>query len=198
MNFLAHTYLSFGNDDAIVGNLVADMIKGKQIDSLPEDIQKGIVLHRQIDTFTDQHEVNKSAKNIFTKSVGRYNASFLDVAYDHYLATDVQRIPNNGWQNFADKCYSAIESRHQLLPQDFLNMFVYMKNENWLANYQNNWLIERSFERLARRAKYLDESVNVFNDFETNYTLIADSYGTFFPELEEFAKNTYIELYGYL
>lgn len=198
MNFLAHTYLSFGNNDAIVGNLVADMIKGKQIDSLPESIQKGIMLHRQIDAFTDKHDINKSTKNIFAKSVGRYGASFLDVAYDHYLAIDKFRTPIGGWQNFADKCYSAIELRYKLLPQDFLNMFVYMKNENWLANYHNNWLIERSFERLKRRAKYLDEAVDVYNDFESNYTLIADSYNSFFPELENFAKTIYSELYNEL
>lgn len=198
MNFLAHTYLSFGNNDAIVGNLVADMIKGKQIDSLPEEIQKGIILHRQIDTFTDMHEVNKLAKEVFTKSVGRYNASFLDVAYDHYLATDTQRIPPEGWQNFANRSYLAVESKYELLPQDFLNMFVYMRNENWLANYQNTWLIERSFERLTRRAKYLDKSINVFNDFQKNYILIADSYNAFFPELEDFAKKTFTDLYGSL
>lgn len=195
MNFLAHTYLSFGNDKAIVGNLIADMIKGKQIKSFPEEIQKGIILHREIDAFTDKHDIIKETKSVFRQTAGRYDGTFLDVAYDHYLATDTSRIPEGGWQPFANKCYAAVEAKAEILPHEFCSMFAYMRSENWLANYQNNWLIERSFERLKRRAKYLNEEADVFGDFEKNYLLLADSYSRFFPDLEEFSKQAYKTLF---
>ena len=53
MNFLAHLYLSGDSDEIKVGNFIADHVKGKRYLSYPEDIQTGILLHRQIDSFTD-------------------------------------------------------------------------------------------------------------------------------------------------
>lgn len=57
MNFLAHIYLSGDNDLIKIGNFMADGIRGKQFEHFPEDVQKGIVLHRFIDTYTDSHDI---------------------------------------------------------------------------------------------------------------------------------------------
>ena len=83
MNFLAHAYLSFGDPEILVGNMIADMVKGKQIEQYPEGIQRGIHIHRQIDTFTDRHPIPLDTMTIFKKSAGRYAGPFLDVSYDH-------------------------------------------------------------------------------------------------------------------
>jgi len=55
MNFLAHTWLSF-SDDELVGNMLADYIRNRERHLFSEGIQKGIALHRAIDTFTDFYE----------------------------------------------------------------------------------------------------------------------------------------------
>ena len=55
MNFLAHVYLSGSNIHLAVGNLIADRVKGKNIELLAPEIQEGVLLHRAIDTYTDQH-----------------------------------------------------------------------------------------------------------------------------------------------
>ncbi len=57
MNFLAHIYLSGDNDLMKIGNFMADGIHGKNLENFPLDIQKGIILHRFIDTFTDAHPI---------------------------------------------------------------------------------------------------------------------------------------------
>ncbi|NDV68266.1 ACP phosphodiesterase [Dysgonomonas sp. 25] len=188
MNFLAHAYLSFGDDEFIVGNLVADMIRGKQMDAFPERIQAGIRLHRQIDAYTDSHPEVKRAKQIFTSSVGRYDNSFLDVSYDHFLALSAELEPQEGWEVYAGKCYQAIERYGETLPPKFCSMFMYMKSEDWLSNYGHLWMIERSFERLARRAKYLPDAANPFNDFQTHYEELEESFSRFFPDLMSFVK----------
>ena len=55
MNYLAHIYLSGDNDLVTVGNFIADGIKGKSYKKYPKEIQTGVLLHRNIDTFTDAH-----------------------------------------------------------------------------------------------------------------------------------------------
>lgn len=193
LNFLAHAYLSFGDPDILIGNMIADLVKGKQIENYPETIRHGIHVHRHIDNFTDSHPVILETKQLLSPSAGRYNGSFLDVAYDHFLALDQQHVPEEGWQKFADSCYNQIEQHADILPSQFCSMFLYMKNENWFYNYRHRWMIERSFERLQRRANYLDNDAPVFNDFERHYQEIKDSYFAFFPELKEYVRSEFFK-----
>lgn len=188
MNFLAHAYLSFGNENLLVGNLIADMVKGKQMEQYPEGICKGIYLHRLIDSYTDSHPVTAETKEVFRRSAGRYCGSFLDVAYDHFLALDKNSVPREGWCNFAANCYDVIERHGAVLPAQFCSMYVYMKKEDWLSNYGQRWMIERSFDRLKRRAAYLSDDAPVFADFENSYEILKSSYERFFPDLRKYAE----------
>lgn len=188
MNFLAHAYLSFGNPEILIGNLIADTIKGRQIETLPMSIQKGVQLHRSIDSYTDTHPVTIQAKEVFTEKAGRYNSPFLDVSYDHFLALDDTNEPASGWGNFAQACYNTIEQYHSVLPARFCSMYLYMKKENWLYNYKYEWMIQRSFERLQKRASFLDDNASIFDDFIKYYKDIEESYKLFFPDLKNFVK----------
>ena len=69
MNYLAHAYLSFNEPGLLVGNMISDFVKGKKKFDYPAGIRKGIALHRAIDTFTDDHEATKLAKNVFHPSI---------------------------------------------------------------------------------------------------------------------------------
>jgi len=65
MNYLAHLLLSGNDEDVIFGNFIGDAVKGKQYQDYSPQIQKGILLHRQIDTFTDAHPVYLQSKRRF-------------------------------------------------------------------------------------------------------------------------------------
>jgi len=189
MNYLAHAYLSFYNPEILVGNMIADMIRGKQTECFAEEIRRGIFLHRQIDRFTDEHAVVRKVKKVFNKSAGRYDGIFIDIVYDHFLSIDKLREPTEGWLDFSEWCYKQVDEYRSELPDDFYRMFVRMKDENWLYNYQNNWMIERSFNWITKRAIFLPDDTDVFTDFIENYQVLAESYNQFFPELERFVKN---------
>ena len=55
MNYLAHAFLSFNDSGLLIGNMISDFVKGKKQFDYTPDIQKGIRLHRMIDTYTDAH-----------------------------------------------------------------------------------------------------------------------------------------------
>jgi len=188
MNFLAHAYLSFNDPDILVGNMIADLVKGKQIAQFSLPVQNGIRIHRQIDSFTDQHPLIHKASEFFRPSAGKYAGAFLDVAYDHFLALDPVNTPEGGWEYFAEQAYRQIEQYADILPSRFCTMFMYMRNENWFYNYRYNWMIERSFERLKSRATYLDDDAPVFEGFINHYSEIEDSYKLFFPQLKSFTE----------
>jgi acyl carrier protein phosphodiesterase len=187
MNYLAHAYLSFNQPEILAGNMISDFVKGKKRFDFSANIQKGIMLHRDIDTFTDTHEATKQAKEFFKPAVGLYAGAFIDVVYDHFLALDKNEFDNESLHTFSQFVYATLDKYELLLPEKFARMFPYMKHDNWLYNYGTLTGIEKSFNGVARRAKYLDNSNAVFEALKKNYDALKDCYAAFFPEVKKFA-----------
>lgn len=194
MNYLAHAYLSFGNDEILVGNMISDFVKGKTKFDYPINIQKGIHLHRMIDAFTDIHFVTRQAKQVFKPAVGLYSGAFIDVVYDHFLARDEKEFSLQGLKNFTEKTYEVLNNHTFLLPEKFNSIFPFMSTGNWLLNYRFTQGIEKSFGGIFRRAKYLKNNMNIFNLFTENYDLLCSCYQQFFPAVKEFAFAEYTTL----
>ena len=75
--------------------MISDFVKGKKKFEFPAAILTGIELHREIDSFTDEHSATKEAKKIFTPYYGLYSGAFVDVAYDYFLANDQRSFENH-------------------------------------------------------------------------------------------------------
>ena len=190
MNYLAHAYLSFNKPAILTGNMISDFVKGKTKYNYPAEIQKGIQLHRLIDTFTDFHPATARAKKIFHAQYRLYSGAFVDVAYDHFLACDsIQYISYGGLEEFSMQVYHSLEKDFDLFPSRFQLLFPYMKLQNWLYNYRLREGIRKSFSGLAHRAAYLNESTIAFELFNQHYDELRDCYEEFFPELKKFALN---------
>src|SRR5262245_38775493 len=145
MNYLAHATLSFGNDDILTGNMISDFVKGNKKMLYPAAIQKGIMLHRMIDEFTDTHSATKQAKIYFRETAGPYAGIFVDVAYDHFLANDDHQFPGKQLETFAEYTYKVLDRYKQILPERFARILPYMISQNWLYNYKYEEGIESSF-----------------------------------------------------
>jgi acyl carrier protein phosphodiesterase len=187
MNYLAHAYLSFQQEEILVGNMISDYVKGKKKFDYPAGIQKGIRLHRAIDTFTDYHEATKTARQFFKPAVGLYAGAFMDVVYDHFLATDKNEFRNEEvLRSFAAHTYEQLEKHVTVFPDRFQLMFPYMKKYDWLYHYQFKKGIESSMGGLVRRTAYLTDAGPVYALFEKNYEVLKTCYQAFFPELKKF------------
>lgn len=188
MNYLAHAYLSFRNPQWLAGNLISDYVKGRKRFDYPEGIQQGILLHRAIDDFTDTHEMTKITKEIFRPAYRLYAGAFLDVSYDHFLATDVNQFADGlALREFGNYVYTSLQQQYDILPVRFHTMFDKMREQDWLYNYSLRWGMKKSFEGVVWRSQYLEESQTAFQLFEDNYDTLLASYQVFFPELLKFA-----------
>lgn len=187
MNYLAHAYLSFKQPEILVGNMISDFVKGKKQFDFAAAIQKGIRLHRSIDTFTDTHHATKKAKAFLQPVVGLYAGAFIDVVYDHFLACDVNEFSNEKLLQFSSFVYATLENYQTILPEKFKHLLPFMKRDDWLYNYSNLNGVEKSFAGLAYRAKYLNESTAAFISFHENYAVLKKCYASFFPDVKDFA-----------
>lgn len=187
VNFLAHAYLSFNDPGLIVGNMVSDFVKGASQHSYPDDIRKGIRLHRAIDAFTDAHPATLEAKQVFRPHYRLYATAFVDVVYDHFLASDAEHFNDESLFAFVDGVYRILDAHEALLPQRFAAVLPWMKSQNWLYNYRFTWGLEKSFGGLVRRAKYLDDSLPAMRLFEAHHGRLQECYRAFMPEVRSFA-----------
>lgn len=193
MNYLAHAYLSFDHPPFIIGNMIADFVKGKQLLQYDENIQRGIRLHRAIDTYTDHHPATRLAKTQLKEAVGAYSGVYTDVIYDHFLANDDTYFTAQSLAGFAENIYEVVAGYHNILPPMFQQVFSHMRQYNWLVGYRHMDGISKSFNGITRRARYLEVPGSVpFKAFEDHYDTLKDCYVQFFPDLVRYVKS-YLE-----
>ncbi|RYF87331.1 MAG: DUF479 domain-containing protein [Chitinophagaceae bacterium] len=188
MNYLAHAYLSFDQPHILVGNMISDFVKGAQKSLYAVSIQKGIQLHRAIDSFTDEHPVTAKAKKIFQPDYRLYSGPIMDILYDHFLARDERLFPDGSLYQFSNKVYTTLEEETVHLPPHFLPVLTYMKMDNWLYHYRTPEGIQKSLRGLARRAAYMNDSQKAFELFQLHYDELNQHYEAFFPDVKQMAK----------
>lgn len=195
MNFLAHAYLSFGINDALIGNMISDFVKGSSKNNFSKQIQNGIVLHRNIDEFTDHHPATYKAKEIFKPLYRLYSSPIIDILFDHYLANDQTIFTENSLKNFTNHVYSVLDTCNEILPERFMLVFQYMKKDNWLYGYRTRSSMERSLQGLARRSSYMIEGDTAFRLFNDNYDYLNECYYQFMPDVKQFTKQRIKEIF---
>ena len=191
MNFLAHAYLSFGDPEILVGNIISDFVKGRKKFDYPARIQEGIMLHRVIDTYTDDHPATRAAKEYFRPRYRLYSGAFIDVVYDHFLATDPAVFSEDSLLGFSKEVYASLEDHKAWLPPVFAAMFPYKQSQNWLFNYRTRQGTEQSFGGIVRRAAYLSESASAAQLFHQHYQPLHECYRQFWKDAYPYIKKQY-------
>lgn len=194
MNFLAHIYLSGNNDFIKIGNLMADGIRGKDYEHFPSDIQKGIILHRAIDTFTDAHPIFRISKHRLHEKYGHYSGVIIDVFYDHFLAKNWSNYSDEKLSDFVNLFYQSLDDNFEMLTLKTQNMLPYMKKGNWLYNYQFIEEIERVLFQMDRRTKHESNMGFSVQELKEFYTEFEEEFTLFFKELRVFCSEKLLTL----
>lgn len=164
MNLLAHAFLSFGDPEILCGNMMGDFIKGKKVlDTFPEKIKAGILLHRKIDFFTDNHLSVIMAKNLFRPDYHLYSGPIIDVIFDHFLANDPKYFQNEkGLLDFTQKAIGQLKKFQNYQPEKFQKLCRYLESERILFEYRTTGGLKTALKRLCSRMRYnFDEKKSV-------------------------------------
>ncbi len=194
MNFLAHIYLSFEDDEITIGNFIADSIRGNKFKHLPERVQTGIMLHRQIDTFTDAHPTVRQSTKRLHENYGHYSGIIVDIFYDHYLAKNWKTYSDTPLDVFVDNFYDLLEDNYEILPIGVQRMMPYMISDNWIFNYSKMDGIARVLNGMNRRTKNKSKMNFAILDLEKHYNAFEKEFTSFFEDLTAFSKQKYITL----
>ena len=189
MNFLAHIYLSGDNDKTMVGNFIGDFVKGRQFSQFELGIQDGIHMHREIDRYTDSHEVVHRSKSLLTEKYRHYAGVIVDIFYDHYLAKNWSKYHPEELLPFTKRVYKTLNTYNKILPPRVNEMLKYMIPNNWLYNYSFIEGIQKVLNGMARRTTFESRMELAVVDLEAHYEEFHDDFSQFFPDLINFANS---------
>lgn len=194
MNFLAHIYLS-GEDELVkIGNFMADSIRGSQYLEYPNVIQKGILLHRHIDSFTDSHPIYRKSKHRLHQKYGHYSGVIMDIAYDHFLAKNWEKYSDENLEEYASKFYELALSNYDILTERIKKMMPYMIARNWFVSYATISGLEMILFQMDYKTKHIAHMQEAIVEIQDFYSEFESEFFLFFEELQRSCEQKLKEL----
>lgn len=189
MNFLAHFYLAYGDEERLVGQFIADAVKGKQVHDYSDNIRDGILQHRLIDTMTDSHGAVSKLRAAIREDIGLLSSIAIDVYLDHALATQWSRFHGTPLKEFSQKCYSQLEKHKALLPERMQITLHYMKQYDWLSHYEQQEGIIRSLRGMSSRVRGGEKLLVAIDKFPLLIPSIHETFEQVFSDLTVAVKD---------
>ncbi|TRY33228.1 DUF479 domain-containing protein [Aliiglaciecola sp. M165] len=184
MNYVAHIHLAHVSKTSLLGNFMGDFVKGQAYRSLPDELSRGVQLHRKIDTFTDQHSSVLRLKRNFPDNIRRMSGVVLDIYFDHLLCRYWEKYSENSLEQVLDRFYQELEHSTTQLSGRYSQVKQGLLEHRWLVTYQN---LENCLEiffniekRLSRQVSFAEQS---YQYLLANQADIEEHFLSFYPEL---------------
>ncbi|MFN0014810.1 MAG: ACP phosphodiesterase [Saprospiraceae bacterium] len=184
MNHTAHCFLSYPDEHILIGNFIGDYIKGRDWEDYAPAVQRGMLLHRTIDSFTDNHPAVKTSTKRIRPFAGRYAAPLVDILYDHLLCIHWERYAPMPFNDFAQWAYLGLDMGRDIMPASLQKRWPEMRAGHFLDGYRTREGLEWVLGIFARR---LPEGLNLdalLPYFFENIEAFSSDFAAFFPELQ--------------
>jgi len=187
MNYLAHLFLSKGTPESLIGNLLGDFVKGTAVNLYPEEIRKGIDLHRKVDSYTDSHAIVRSSKSLVCSHRRRFAGVLIDVFYDHFLAKNWREYSEIPLRDFSQHVYKILQENCDILPESLQRVLPTIIARDLLSSYQEIAEIGITLTRMSARIKRTNNLASGIEDLTANYQRLESDFRDFFPDLIKYA-----------
>ena len=191
MNYLSHLFVAdrVTHDPAeIAGNMMGDFVKGRLIDQYPAAVTRGLLMHRQVDRFTDNHPQVLLCKGLFPEGTRRYAGIALDVYFDYLLCQHWSRFSTEQRGAFIARHYDILASHIDIMPAKLASFLPRMMAEDWLGSYAELAKTEYAIERMSQHLRRPDGLLATIPVLRREAGAIEQAYLSFFPELLVFVE----------
>lgn len=175
---------------------MADGIRGNDYLDYPEGIQKGVVLHREIDTFTDSHPIFRQSKHRIQQKYNHYSGVIIDLYYDHFLAKNWSKYSATPLAEYVSHFYELLQQNQSLLSPRTLKICPIMIAQNWLLDYATFEGISKILVQMDHRTKMKSNMSEAPSELLADYDLFENEFTLFFDELILFSDKKKAELYN--
>jgi len=181
MNYLFHLVLSGDNPDIIIGNYIADHIRGtKIVNELPNPVLKGVLLHRAIDAYSDMHPAVRHSVALLKPSHARYASVAVDILYDHFLIKNWKQFVKTPMVKKINSFYALLSDRIDTLPPKSQKVTRKLLQDNWFGLYETFDGLNDVFIGVTKRTHFenaLPETVEYllkyYDELDTDFKVFA-------------------------
>lgn len=188
MNYLAHLYLSGPSDGVRLGNFIGDYVKGNRFSLYPPEIRKGILLHRQIDSFMDEHPLSHASAELFRARYTRFSRVIIDVVYDHYLAKNWDKYSDQSLHDFVNEVHKLFITNYFILPPQVRQFLPFLIRSRRMENYQHLSGIEKTLKIMANHTVLPDHSAWAVEQIVKNDDQLQEQFTAFFEDIREMCR----------
>jgi acyl carrier protein phosphodiesterase len=189
MNYLAHIYLSFNDDQIKIGNFISDFIHGSKYENFPKSIQKGIQLHRKIDSYTDLHPIVRHSKRRLHKRYRHYDGVIIDIFMDHFLAKNWNLFSKIPLIKYESDFIILLEQNKEYLPDKVIKIIPYLKEQKWFSSYATINGISKTLIGVNKRTKGISKMDLAIQDLQDKYTEFESDFFIFFKDLQNYVNS---------
>ncbi|HET6555731.1 MAG TPA: ACP phosphodiesterase [Prolixibacteraceae bacterium] len=191
MNYLAHIYLSGDSEDIVLGNFIGDFVKGNRHQHYPEQVAYGILLHRRIDSFTDQHEAVIECIRLLRPGYGKYAGIVADVFFDHFLAHNWNDYSVYTLRSFAKNAHAIFLSNFGLLPMRLKQFLPFLIHHRRLESYAVRENLHQVLDIMSKRTSLPSNTGWAMQLLNDEYAQFEAHFRRFFPELINYVESDY-------
>ena len=188
MNYLAHLYLAGEEEELIVGNFIADSVKGSHYKKFTERVSHGILMHRATDYFSDTHILYRKTIHRLALKHGKFAGVITDMFYDYLLAINWHNFSGTPLHEFSAKTYKTLHKHAEIMPEESRIILEYMSKNDWLTSYKRLEGIKRALQGLSNRMKYYHPMHEAVIELETHTALYVNDFNDFFPHLKQYGE----------
>jgi len=189
MNFLAHLYLSGESNKIMVGNFIADYVKGRKYENYKTEIQQGILLHRSIDSYTDTHPLVSQSGQYFRSVYRKYSGVITDVVYDHFLAKNWVMYHKQPLPLFVSHCHDVLIKNYLVLPNQVKLFLPFLIKSRRLETYADIEGLRTALNIMVRYTSLPDKTDLAIDILLDNYEAIETDFHAFMREIIAFIEN---------
>lgn len=194
MNYLAHIYLSGNNQKLQLGNFMGDFVKGRSYEDYPEPFKTGILMHREIDNFTDNHPVFCETVSVLRPTFKRYSGIMADMYYDYCLASNFDKYsPDTSLDSIARGFYTASILNYNHLPENIKSFIFHFISTNRLKKYSTLDGLEDSLRIMSEKKSSAINPTLSIEFLKDNETVIRNQFDEFMPDVINFAKDYIVD-----
>lgn len=191
MNYLGHLYLSGHDKKIVVGNFIGDHVKGRKVNNYPEKIRTGILLHRQIDTFTDSHPKVSEAKQLFRQEYRLYSGIIVDFIYDHFLACNWKNYSEITLKAYTKQIHAILYANYRILPLHVQGFLPFLVQNRRLESYASVDGIIQSVRIMSKYTSLPDKTDIAKKVLLEHYEFLANNFMVFMNDIIEYVSSSH-------
>lgn len=188
MNFLFHLYLSGDDPQLLTGNLMGDFVKGRVGDHYPPGLRDGIVLHRRIDSFAQNHPLFRRSKQRIDPAFGHWRGVLVDMFYDHFLAAEWNDWSRESFETYLVRSRATVEAYRRHLPERMAGL-VPVIFETMLPSYRTLTGVGQALDRMSGRISRPNPLAGGVGELRRNRPELRNDFREFMPPVQKMVSD---------